>query len=83
MRYGRSYFFDYSLDSTESILTIKRFRNDTVSLFQGTFMDLNDKGLRLSGLYKDQDSLQLDLIWDNRDYPLARKEFHWMLESVP
>ena len=83
VRYGRSYFYHYGLDSTKTVLTIKRFRSDTTPLFQGTYKELANKGLRLSGMYKSQDSLQLDLIWDDRDYQLARKEFNWMLESVP
>ena len=83
IRYGRSYFYNYSLDSASNILTIKRFRNDTIPLFQGTYAELDNQGLRLEGIYKDMDTLQLDLIWDKRDYQLARKEFHWMLESVP
>ncbi|MEO1051039.1 MAG: hypothetical protein AAFX87_10445 [Bacteroidota bacterium] len=83
VRYGRSYFFNYSLDSASELLTIKRFRNDSVPLFEGTYADLNEKGLRLDGIYKGQDTLRVDLIWDNRNYQLARKEFNWMLESVP
>ncbi len=83
VRYGRSYFFDYSLDSASNMLTIKRFRNDETTLFKGIYVDLNDKDLRLDGIYKGQDTLQVDLIWDDRNYQLARKEFNWMLESVP
>lgn len=82
VRYGRSYFFNYELDSTE-LLTIKRFRNDTLELFKGTYISLDNKGLRLNGIYKAVDTLQVDLIWDNRDYKLAKKEFNWLLESVP
>ncbi|MEO9484542.1 MAG: hypothetical protein ABJG47_13885 [Ekhidna sp.] len=83
VRYGRSFFFDYSLDSTDNLLTIKRFANDTFDLFKGSFIRLSDTDLRLDGIYKNADSLQLDLIWDVRDYKLARKEFNWLLESVP
>ncbi len=83
VRYGRSYFFNYSVDSASNQLTIKRFRNDTLAIFQGSYMLLSDQGLRLYGIYKGQDSLQVDLLWDDRDYQLARKEFNWLLESVP
>ncbi|MEM6523380.1 MAG: hypothetical protein AAF693_06305 [Bacteroidota bacterium] len=83
VRYGRSYFFHFSLDSLGELLTIKRFSGDTVPIFKGTYESLPNYGLRLNGVYKEQDSLQVELIWDNRDYQLARKEFNWMLESVP
>lgn len=81
--YGRSYFFNYGLDSIGNALTIKRFNSDTSSLFKGTFLMLDNKNIRLTGLLKEQDSVQMDLLWDDRDYKLARKEFNWMLESVP
>lgn len=81
VRYGRSYF-SYELDSTENVLSIKRGSRDSTALFKGRFEVFN-RNLRLSGIYKSKDTLQVDLIWDERDYPLARKEFNWMLESVP
>lgn len=83
VRYGRSYFFNYAIDSASDELTIKRFRNDSIPIFQGSYMLLTDKNLRLDGIYKNQDTLQLDLLWDDRDYQLAKKEFNWLLESVP
>ncbi|MEM9859002.1 MAG: hypothetical protein AAF843_16710 [Bacteroidota bacterium] len=83
VRYGRSYFYNYGLDSLGKILTIKGTRRDTIPIFEGTYLALDNKGLRLDGIYKAQDTLRLDLIWDERDYPLARKEFNWMLETVP
>ncbi len=83
VRYGRSYFYNYSLDSLEEELTIKRFRNDSVPIFQGSYEKLSSSDLRLQGIYKGIDTLQLELIWEERDYQLARKEFNWMLESVP
>ncbi len=83
VRYGRSYFFNYSLDSATDQLRIKRFGNDSVSIFNGSYEPLANRGLRLDGIYKNQDTLQVDLLWDDRDYQLARKEFNWLLESVP
>lgn len=83
VRYGRSYFFNYGLDSVSDELTIKRFGSDSIPIFQGTYKHLPDKGLRLDGIYKSQDTLQVDLRWDDRNYQLARKEFNWLLESVP
>lgn len=83
VRYGRSYFFNYALDSASDELTIKRFGNDSIPIFQGSYMSLADKGLRLDGIYKNQDTLQVDLYWDERNYQLAKKEFNWLLESVP
>lgn len=83
VRYGRSYFFHYSLDSLGKELTIKRFQNDTFSIFKGSYIVLDNKDLRLNGLFKEQDTLSVDLIWDERNYKLARKEFNWILESVP
>lgn len=83
VRYGRSYFFNYALDSVSDQLTIKRFGNDSIPIFQGSYLILADKGLRLDGIYKNQDTLQVDLLWDDRNYQLAKKEFNWLLESVP
>jgi len=82
-RYGRSYFFNYSLDSLGERLTIKRFRNDSIPIFDGSYEKISHHDLRLNGIYKGVDSLRVDLAWDLRDYQLARKEFNWMLESVP
>ncbi|GAB4229214.1 MAG: hypothetical protein Tsb0034_00810 [Ekhidna sp.] len=81
--YGRSYFFSYELDSALDLLTIKRFGSDSLSLFEGEYMTLNNQGLRLNGLYKNKDTLQVDLIRDERNYKLPKKEFNWLLESVP
>ncbi|WP_462249623.1 hypothetical protein [Ekhidna sp.] len=81
--YGRSYFFNYSLDSATDALTIKRFRNDSIPLFVGSYASLEDRGLQLNGIYKNQDTLQVDLFWDKRDYKLEGKEFNWLQESVP
>lgn len=83
VRYGRSYFFNYSLDSATDQLTIKRFRNDSLSIFEGSYQFLTDRDLRLNGIYKNKDTLQVDLLWNDIDYQLARKEFNWLLESVP
>lgn len=83
IRYGRSYFFNYNIDSVTDILTIKRFKNDSVPIFQGAYTAFENNNLRLSGQYKEKDSLRLDLIWDERNYKLAKKEFNWLLESVP
>ncbi len=83
VRYGRSYFFNYSLDSMTDQLTIKRFGNDSLSIFKGSYTPLPNRGLRLNGIYKNLDTLQVDLLWDDRNYQLARKEFNWLLESVP
>ena len=83
VRYGRSYFFHYSLDKAINQLTIKRFRNDSIPIFEGSCTFISDKDLRVNGLLKDQDSLQMDLLWDDRNYQLAKKEFNWLLESVP
>ncbi len=82
VRYGRSYF-SYELDSTGNTLYIKKSSRDSTSLFEGTYESLNDKDLQLLGTYKGSYKMQVDLIRDDRDYPLARKEFNWMLESVP
>lgn len=82
IRYGRSYF-NYELDSTATILTIKRAGSAPFPLFKGTYEKLNDRDLQLSGTYKSEHKLQVQLIWQERDYALARKEFNWMLESVP
>ncbi|MEM9896739.1 MAG: hypothetical protein AAF789_10250 [Bacteroidota bacterium] len=83
VRYGRSYFFNYAVDSTTDRLTIKRYGRDTLSIFEGAYFELEDRGLQLSGIYKTTDTLTVDLLWDNRNYQLAKKEFNWMLESVP
>lgn len=83
VRYGRSYFYHYDIDSISDVLTIKRYRNDTIPIFKGICSTLNASDLRLNGRFKEQDSLRMDLIWDDRNYQLARKEFNWMLESVP
>jgi len=82
-RYGRSYFFNYSLDSLQQILTIKRFRGDSIPIFEGLYNKLEGNNMMLSGIYRGIDSLHVDLIWKPRNYQLARKEFNWMLESVP
>ncbi len=82
VRYGRSYF-SYDLDTISNILSIKKSGGDQSALFRGTYETLGDRSLRLRGLYKSVDTLQVDLIWDPRDYQLARKEFNWLLESVP
>lgn len=82
VRYGRSYF-NYELDSVGTTLTIKRAGSSPFPLFEGTFDKLNDQDLQLTGTYKGEHELQVQLIWQERDYPLARKEFNWMLESVP
>lgn len=82
VRYGRSYF-SYNLDSTETRLYLKRSSRDSTAYFEGTFEYLTEQNLHLTGTYKGERPMQVDLIWQDRDYPLARKEFNWMLESVP
>ncbi len=82
VRYGRSYF-SYELDSAETTLSIKQSSSDVFTLFKGTYVKLNDRDLQLTGTYKRKHDLQVRLIWQERDYPLARKEFNWILESVP
>lgn len=79
--YGRSYF-SYELDSMEATLFIKKSSRDSTYLFSGSYESLNNQDLQLTGIYKGK-PLQVDLIWIEKDYALARKEFNWMLESVP
>lgn len=81
VRYGRGYF-SYELDSADNTLLFKK-NSSAPLIFKGQFVKLNERDLQITGLYQNRDSLQVDLIWDERDYPLARKEFNWMLESVP
>lgn len=79
--YGRSYF-SYELDSMKTTLFIKKSSRDSTFLFSGSYESLNSQDLQLTGTYKGK-PLQVDLIWIEKDYALARKEFNWMLESVP
>lgn len=83
VRYGRSYFSMSNPDSINNRLTIKRYSRDTVNIFKGDFTKFDERNFRLSGLYKGRDTIKVELLWDNRDYQLAKKEFNWLLESVP
>lgn len=81
IRYGRAYF-GYKLDSLHQTISFKKRSSDSAHLFilQCTLPDTNT--LILKGKVQN-DSLKVVLKRKNKTFPLAKKPFDWMLETVP
>lgn len=78
VRYGRGYFV-YEVDRKKQTVGFKKNFNDTINLFVMQYK-LAGKTLHLEGKVKD-DTLQYELVKNEKEFPLSKKHFHWISEA--
>ena len=78
-RYGRSYF-NFEIDSTKRLLSLKRSAPDSVFLAQFMY-NIKDSGWVELYSYPRRDSLYVLLRRRTMPFPLSGQEFHWVSET--
>ena len=78
-RYKRAYFI-YETDMKKGIIHFKEGRSDTISLFDMNYKLINKNTLQLEGVFK-KDTLFYELVRDDKPFPLAERQFHWISEA--
>ncbi|GAA4404747.1 hypothetical protein GCM10023187_22460 [Nibrella viscosa] len=81
-RYKRGYF-TFSVDSTKQMIDFRKRQTDSVA-FKGVILSMryqlvDSSSIKLWGKQKN-DSLHVLLKRTNRQFPLAKKQFHWLSE---
>ncbi len=78
-RYGRSYF-NFEIDSSAKLLSLKRTVMDSVFLAQFTY-HIKDSVLVELYSYPTRDSMYLLLRRRTMPFPLSERAFHWVSET--
>ncbi|MCF6132046.1 hypothetical protein [Flavobacterium wongokense] len=78
-QYGRAYFI-YETDKTKQLIDFKEGRSDTKGLFQMKYRLIDKNTLQLEGVFK-KDTLFYELIRNEKQFPLAERQFHWISEA--
>lgn len=78
VRYGRGYFI-YDVDKAKKTIGFKKSFSDSVNLFVMDYK-LAGKSLYLKGVIEN-DTLQYELVRNDKEFPLAKRHFHWISEA--
>ena len=78
-RYRRGYF-SYSLDSTQSTITFRKFYSDTIPRFTMRYTMPDTNHILLRGKIRN-DSVLVGLKRQKRHFQLAERQFHWLSEA--
>lgn len=78
-KYGRAYFI-YETDKAKQIISFKEGMSDSIPLFEMKYKLVNKNTLQLNGVFK-KDTLFYELIKNNKTFPLAERQFHWISEA--
>ncbi|WP_445454761.1 hypothetical protein [Flavobacterium sp. 25HG05S-40] len=78
-RYGRAYFI-YDVDKSKQTINFKEGSNDSVGLFTMKYKLIDKRTLQLEGIFK-KDTLFYELVRNEKPFPLAEKQFHWISEA--
>lgn len=78
-RYKRAYFI-YDVDKSKQTINFKEGSNDSVGLFTMQYKLIDKRTLQLEGIFK-KDTLFYELVRNEKPFPLAEKQFHWISEA--
>jgi hypothetical protein len=78
-RYGRSYF-NFEIDSTTSLVSLKRTEGDSVFIAQFKYNIKDSVTMELYS-YPNTDSMHLLLRKRTKPFPLSERPFHWVSET--
>ena len=78
-KYGRGYFY-YEANKSKQIITFKLAPSDTTNLFIMKYKIIDNKTIQLQGKVR-KDTLYYELVRNDKQYPLAEKQFHWISEA--
>ena len=78
-KYGRAYFI-YETDKAKQMIHFKEGMSDTVPLFGMKYKFINKNTLQLEGVFK-KDTLFYQLVRNDKKFPLAERQFHWISEA--
>lgn len=78
-RYGRGYF-GYEANKSKQIIAFKKTLEDTTDLFVMHYKIIDKSTISLEGVVK-KDTLFYELVKNNKKFPLAECQFHWISEA--
>lgn len=78
-KYGRAYFI-YDVDKSKQTINFKEGSKDSVGVFKMKYKLIDKKTLQLEGVFK-KDTLFYELVRNEKMFPLAEKQFHWISEA--
>jgi len=79
VRYGRGYFA-YTADAKKLSIAFKKTTEDSINLFVLRYKKLNLKTIQLQGVV-GKDTLVYELVRNDKTFPLAERQFHWISEA--
>ncbi len=78
-KYGRAYFI-YETDEAKKMIHFKEGMSDSIPLFGMKYKFINKNTLQLEGVFK-KDTLFYELVRNDKKFPLAERQFHWISEA--
>jgi hypothetical protein len=77
--YGRGYF-NYTVDKSKQTIAFKTTQWDTNAMFIMKYKIIDSKTLQLEGKVR-KDTLYYELVRNEKLFPLAERQFHWISEA--
>jgi hypothetical protein len=78
-KYGRGYFA-YTTDKKKHAIAFKISQADSTNLFVMRYKVLDTKTIQLQGAVR-KDTLFFELVRNDKTFPLAERQFHWISEA--